>query len=320
MNEYEFQLKISTLAICMPSRGGLEDSFELDGIRFSHWEGSPLFGNKSSHAWLARGSENASNIKEADKQFTKKLNNIVPKIAMITQCYTEHIGQPFLVYKRNSNCAFFKYVKERSGVPLFFNQKSLKALKILLERKIISERFFYYWNDMVNSTGYPAKLILICSALEVLAKDVLDIKDRRTFNKNQRIEAKSKVDDFLKESILGEELFEKVLGRNDKGIRHRLIHGDYFSPDQDKENYLDQIYRKIIEYFNVQIFQEALIHENVVNPQRHPFDNREQWNGFIERKKGTNEQFNLKELLEESHKEGIGNFKFFECISPIENY
>jgi len=92
---------------------------------------------------------------------------------------------------------------------------------------------------MVNAIGYAAKLLLFFAALDSLAP----------LNKRR-----AKYDE-----ILGKELAEKVLKGNDLGIRHRLVHGNYFSQELDKENYLDLAYAKVIKYFNEKIFGDELI-------------------------------------------------------------
>ena len=134
---------------------------------------------------------------------------------------------------------------------------------------------------MLNVTGYSAKLLLLCSALEAMAKSPIN-----NFGKKQKYQ-------FLTE-VLGEDLKDKIFQQK-VGIRHRLIHGEYFDEETDKYNYLKEIYEKIINYFNDKVFNQNLI-KNVTHPQRHPDNNKEGGYYFIQQ---TDESpaFDLKTLI-----------------------
>lgn len=252
-------------------------SFDAEGVTFSHWDFSYSAGWKTN-AWVAISTVEAPNFHEAYKIFFSKLSRIIPRVALISQAYIEHLTEPFLIHKEGSDIAFFRCTKGTNGVGLLFREKEQKALSKLLDNQDIPQAFYFYWNDVVNTTGYSAKLLLMCSAIEALAR-------------------KKGVDKYaLRKEILGEELDTKIFAKTE-GLRNRLAHGDYFSA-KDSENYLDAIHKKIVAYFNAKIFSEELITENVKNPQRHIFGNKQELRIFVKVKDGSN-TFSLKDLLQD---------------------
>ena len=222
---------------------------------------------------------------------------IVPRVALIGQCYVESVLQPYLILREDKDVAFFSFVRSTQGVGLMFGNEELKALGRLLLDDTVAEEFYYYWNDAVNSTGYSSKLLLMFSAIEAL------VKVRKGHQKGRK--------DFGKlEQILGPDLKKEIwgeMGKSKSALRHKLVHGEYFSPDDSGKNYLELIHKKIVEYFNGVIFQEQLIHENVVHPQRHPFGNREGWRGFI--KAMDRSELNLKDVLAEFEEKDLGGLE-----------
>lgn len=281
MNDYSLQLKLHTLALCdIIEDKKLNHHFEFEGMTFDSWGYNDRDGHKLG-AWLVTGETQAQTMREAKENFFVKLNDLIPKIAMISQCYTEHINEPYLVHRLDNDIALFHYSKEVAPVPLHFTKESLATLTALKDKQLSNEfnAFFYYWNDMLNSTGYSAKLLLICSALEALGK------------------ALDKEKGLFRDEVLGDELRKKVFENNNLGIRHRLTHGDYFSA-QDNEDYLSQIYSKIIEYFNSDILKVTPINKNVVEPQRHFFGNKEFCDLFLKKKPESNASFDIKEIME----------------------
>lgn len=273
MNNYGFQLKLHTLALCAVVERRSYDTFEFAGMKFTHWDFNFAEGHKPG-AWLIATEIQAPTIREASKNFFVALNDLIPKIAMISQCYTEYQDEPFLIHRLDSDIAFFHYTKAYSGVPLSFDADSREALALLKDAKISNE-FFYYWNDMLNTPGYPAKLLLIFSALEALGKALG--KDKGEFRKE----------------VLGDELRKKIFENGNQGIRNRLTHGEYFS-EKDGEDYLAQIYEKMIGYFNENILKKNPI-RNVVHPQRHPWGNKKVGKYYL--KKTPDATFDLREMI-----------------------
>ena len=144
-------------------------SFVLRDIRFSHWDFNIRDGWNQDN-WLATSLVEASNLNDAYKKFTTTLAKIVPRIALISQCYVQYLTQPFLVRRTDSQIAFVKYISEAKPVGLMFREKDLNGLNVLLDNCEIPEEFYYYWNDAVNSIGYSPKLLLMFSAIEALVK------------------------------------------------------------------------------------------------------------------------------------------------------
>lgn len=282
MNTYIIQHRIHILSQAFLKTNEWSASFRVDSFQFSQWDFNWAEAHKTEY-WLIEAEVQSEHFRTAFSDFRKKINSIIPRVAMISQCYAEYSNEPFLIHKKDSETAFFSYRKFSDAVPLIFNADNFKALEKLKNYEGINDEFYYYWNDMVNVTGYSAKLLLLCSALEALAKSPINAKGKS-----------GKYDFFV--SILGQDLKDKMWENNDKGIRHRLIHGEYFNADRDKNNdYLGEAYKKVIDYFNSQILGENLI-RGVINPQRHPDGNMRVGKYFLKRKKES-PPFVLKSLM-----------------------
>jgi hypothetical protein len=299
---YEIQHRIETLAKNAVGIEKGEPCFASMDISFSNWDFNWNDGWKGKY-WLAQGKVEATNGDEAFKMFSTKLAKIVPRIALIAQCYIDSLSQPFLLLKSDADVAFLRFIRDRGATGLMFTEGHQKALITLLGNHQIPEEFFYYWNDAVNSTGYSSKLVLMFSAIEALVK----IRDGKT---------KDKKDWDKLELILGLELKTTLWGtkenRGEGALRHRLIHGDYFDPGDSGKDYIDLVHKKIITYFNEVILGEKLINENVVNPQRHPFGNKEGSRFFI-KAKGSN-KLNLKDVLSDIQKNDIYQMENYESV------
>jgi hypothetical protein len=85
--------------------------------------------------------------------------------------------------------------------------------------------------------------------------------------------------------ILGKELAKDLFfgkkGCTDDALRNRLMHGRYFAPEHGEKHHVNLLHQSIITYFNKVILKEDLVEESVVNPQRHPFGNRDVGHSFI---------------------------------------
>jgi len=283
MKKYKIEHKILSLAHCaVMSDEKKPASFNAEGIEFTHWNFNYRDG-WLENAWIASSYIEASDFIQAINFFRKKLTRIIPRISLISQSYIEFVLEPFLVLETSKDFAFLKYIEDKEACGLMFMEKEEKALKNLLDNKDVPEEFYFYWNDAVNSVGYSAKLLLMFSAIESIVKK------------------HNKKDWDLVNKILGKDLVEELFGTKEEpnsGLRHRLVHGEYFSNVDNGKNYLDIIHKKVIGYFNKEIFFETLISEEVVQPQRHFFGNKEEGNLFIRNKNCTND-INLKELLED---------------------
>jgi hypothetical protein len=296
MNKYIIQQKIHTLSNIYVHDGSYRHEMHIDELSFYPWEFNFAEGHKTGY-WLASFNINSTNFRDAFSAFAKKLYPMLSKIALLSQCYTEVLNQSYLIHKEGSELAFLRYTRSSSGVPLAFDENSFKALEILHKSEDINTEFYYYWNDALNVTGYSAKLLLMCSALEALHKSRLPQLSKTQFRK----------------TILGEELEKMIFQDNDRGIRQRLTHGEYFDENTDTHNYVQLIYNKIVEYFNDNIFEEALI-RTVTNPQRHPDQNKEGGYYWLKRTEESPE-FDLRDIVNNCDKDFTGYLDKFHLTS-----
>lgn len=291
---YHFEQKIETLAENAVGKSPTPGSFEASGVYLSHWDFS-----YRENAWLATSEIAAGSFQEAYDVFMSRLTMLVPRIAFVSQCYTDFLAQPFLVTRKDLNLSFFRYSKPTGGVGLMFMEDDEEALGLLLENKVIPNEFFYYWNDAVNAIGYSAKLLIMLSALEAFAK--------KTGGRGK---------DFSKlEEILGAELKEKLFGtkeKSDAALRHRLVHGEYFNSDDFNTNVVELVHKKVMDYFNKKILEKELLGLEIVRPQRHLFGNREECRLYIRPIAAA--PLSLKAVLADIQEHGIDNMNSFEAV------
>lgn len=280
LNKYKIEHKILTLAHCaVMEKKDKPASFSIDDVEFSHWDFNCADGWLTD-AWIATATIEAENYHKAFSEFIKRLSRLIPRISLISQSYIEYLSEPFLIHKIGSDTAFCRYTKDVDATGLMFMENEVKALNKLLTNTEIPEAFYYYWNDAVNSTGYSAKLLLMFSAIEALVKK----NGQKDWN--------------LINEILGEDLVKELFGQSNTGLRHRLVHGEYFSNQDHGKNYLELVHNKVIDYFNSKIFSESLIDKNITHPQRHFFGNKQECKVFV-KIKTSNQSFNLKDLLKD---------------------
>lgn len=302
---YRIEHRIETLAENAVRAETHSPAFDLLDIKFVHWEFNPRDGWMHNY-WLATENIEASSLDEAFKLHREKLARIIPRVALIGQCYVDSVFQPFLLLREDKDVAFFRYVRNTGAVGLMFMNKELEALNQLLVNSDVPEEFYYYWNDAINSIGYSPKLLLMLSAIEAL------VKIRNGPATGQKDWAKL-------EQILGVELKKELWGErgdSENALRHRLVHGEYFRPEDSERNYVDLVHKKMIAYFNNVIFREELIDDNVVNPQRHLFGNRKEWSGFL--KADDRAQLNLRDALADVDSNDINNMKRYETVYDAE--
>ena len=275
--QYFIEQRISTLADnYVGAENAPDPHFELDGVTYRQWEfnyGDGALGD----AWVAEGTIEAESGGEAIMLFHNKLIRAVPIISLISQCYMEFKRQPLLLRRSDADVAFIDYIHDSEHVGLMFMNEQYDGLQKLFANTNISNEFYKYWNDAQNTIGYSPKLLLIFSALEALIKKQNGDKDW-----------------VLLESILGTDLKEKIFTPR-TGLRHRLTHGEYFSPTDGSDNYVDQIHRKVIAYFNGLIGSDV-ISEDTVHPQRHFYDNKMVGKFFI-RSKDESTPLRLREVV-----------------------
>jgi hypothetical protein len=275
--QYFIEQRISSLADNYVGAGNSPDPhFELDGITYRQWEfnyGDGALGD----AWVAEGTIEAKSGGEAIMLFHNKLVKAVPIISLISQCYIEFRRQPLLLKRSDTDVAFIDYVHDSEHVGLMFMDDDYAGLQKLFANTTIRPEFYKYWNDAQNTIGYSPKLLLMFSALEALVKKPNGDKDWG-----------------LLESILGTGLKDKIFTPR-TGLRHRLTHGEYFSPTDGGSNYVDQVHRKVIAYFNGLIGSDV-ISEDTVHPQRHFYDNKMVGKFFL-RSKDASAPLRLREVI-----------------------
>jgi hypothetical protein len=275
-------------------------SFAAKGVIFSHWQYSNDIPWGTHHYWLAAADIEANDFVQAWKSFQKTLAIVVPRISLVSQCYTEWLREPYLILKESCDVAYLRAVADSEPSGLMFMEEEKKALHLLLDYPQIPDEFFYYWNDATNSHGYSSKLLLMLLALEALAK-----------------KSKYRVDYAKLELILGKELKEHLWGtkeQSDDALRNRLIHGEYLHVRDGENNYLLLIHKKVMTYFNDSIFGNNLLQENVTDPQRHPMSNRSQASGFIKAVGGA--PLNLAAVMHdlERNQNNINNLDNYKCV------
>jgi hypothetical protein len=278
--KHRIQQQIETLAENAVSMMNEQPSFVANGITFTHWDFNHSDGWLVD-AWQAEATIDADDYKSAFAKFGELLTPVIPRVAFVSQCYTEARMQPILIVRDGSNVGLFSDFFASDPVGLMFMDEEKSALDKLLADKRIDDSFFFYWNDAVNTAGHTAKLLVMFSAIEALAK-----------------KPSSKKDWGLIEKVLGKELKDKIF-RPTTGLRNRLVHGDYFSPS-DSKNYVEVIHKKVMVYFNDHILGAKLLSEDVVHPQRHFFGNKMRGAGFIS-PKDDRTPFNLRTVLDDAN-------------------
>jgi|CXWL01.1.fsa_nt_gi hypothetical protein len=166
---YDIEYRIETIVDNAVTDEKYPPCFDAEGINFSEWDLS-LRDGWTQKGWIARGEVDAPDFDQAYREFRGKLVRIIPRIALIGQCFIEYQAQPFLIRRLDRDFAFVRLSHDDGPVGLVFGDDELEALNILLVNKDIPEEFFYYWTDAVNVTGYSAKLVLMFAALEALVK------------------------------------------------------------------------------------------------------------------------------------------------------
>ncbi len=305
MNSYKIEWKIITIAIPIlyEIKNDSPYSFEIDGINFSLWGDIYEKGFKVD-SWIASSLIEEENYIQAYQKFIKKLSRLIPKISFVSQCYIEYLTQPFIIHKIDSNIAYLRDVKETNVIGLIFTENQLKALRILHNNDDVFLKFYYYWNDAINTFGYSGKLLLMFSAVEALANEIVRQKRSIGIRQNKY--------EIIKD-ILGEDLF-KYCFEETNGLRNRLVHGNYYQATDFDQNYVEIIHKKVINYFNQNIFKENLIEEDVIDPQRHIWRGGEILEaGYFIKDKENSQDFSLKKILEE-----LKNGDFFENSQKYE--
>jgi len=298
---YRIEQRIHTLAEnCIQESATAGYAFTIEDVTFSQWPaGGP---NPWEHQyWLASADVEAADYITAWRMLRTKLIRLVPRIAVVSQCYIEFQGQPILIKRDDQDVAFIHWIgeEERGGLPFMMRER--KALDLLLQKKELPEEFFYYWNDATNCDGYASKLLLMLSAVETLVTTPVENgHPRKDYDKMELI-----LGSDVKKALWGE------AGMSRDALRHRLVHGEYFGAKDGAEDYVEIVHRRLIQYLNKVIFNEKLIEEETAYPQRHPSGGRVQARAFIRALNGA--PVNLVNVLPEA-KADIDNLINYETL------
>src|SRR2546427_7282480 len=103
---YEIQHQIETLAENAVMAETTAASFQSLDICFSHWDFNFRDGWRSTY-WLATGTVDGTNVEDAYKRFQAKLARVIPRVALIGQCYVESVLQPFLILRADKDVGYF---------------------------------------------------------------------------------------------------------------------------------------------------------------------------------------------------------------------
>lgn len=292
--KYKIHQQIETLANNAVDAASEQPNFTANGITFTHWD----FNHRDGwvvDAWLAEAVIEADDYIRAFAKFGELLTPVIPRVAFVSQCYTEARMQPILIVKEGSTVGLFSDFFASEPVSLMFMEAQKTALDKLLADSSIDNSFFFYWNDATNTVGYTAKLLVMLAAIENLAKKPNGGKDWSIIH-----------------GILGKDLTDELYQPGNKGLRNRLSHGEYFG-SQDSKNYVDTIHKKVMTYFNDKVLGAKLLSEDVVHPQRHFFGNKMHGARFISPKGEV--PFDLKTVLGDANTSEDRRLDKFEWVT-----
>lgn len=292
MKRYRLEHIIRTpTRIDIPTSDLNNSFFIVDDVRFEQGEYSIQTG-PTGDFWVAYYETQTPDWKTAVEEFRLKLRKITAVISLTNQGYISFLLESFLILRPDDfpDVAIFRFSRDRGCTGLSLLKDHELALDRLLVDTAIPEEFYLYWNDATNSTGYSSKLLLMFAALESLNRS----RDRNIFPGQRDLSRK----------ILGVDFADEIFDTR-TGLRNRLSHGEYWDVAKNNRDYVKEIHDKIILYFNTEILKQKLLDENVVDPQRNFYENREGFRPqFI--KKRTGESFSVKRIVESFNSKGIG--------------
>ena len=267
MNTYKIEQRIKSISKMMMG-DGTQPSFSLDGVTVKH-ENFTLQTGPTGNYWFAESAIDAESWRAALDIFITKVERITARTAFVGQGYTNFLLEPFLITRVNNyrkDVGFFRFTRDGVGMGLVLLEDQRKAIEMLYNNPAIPDDFFLYWNAATNTTDYASKLLLMFGAIEALERN----RDKTLFPQKKDLHVK----------ILGENLANDLFAQT-TGLRHRLSHGEYFNTAREKRDYLDEVHKAIVTYFNKEILKAELISEDVVAPQRHFDGNKSGFEGFV---------------------------------------
>lgn len=241
------------------------DWYEINNWQYSVWLWTTW------DAWIVKKEIKSDNWIWAINKFRNDFKEISYKFSLISQCYFDFLGESFIILKQNDNEErkfLLRFFNDTSPVWLVFTEEVYNSfVKLNNIEELKWNQFFVYMNELNVTIWYYAKLWILCSALESLA---WKIEKEKSWVKYFTYDTKKM------KSILSWKLYNKIFWTD--WLRHKIQHWDSI----DKfywENYIDIIYKKILEYLN--ITYNLWINLDIINPQRHFYWNREYTQVFL---------------------------------------
>lgn len=247
MNQYDIQHKIKALAKIDEDYSGasIKAEFFIDNLCFRQWDCTEQDGSIGD-AWIVQTQIEAENSVDAYVVLVQKLNEILPRICFVSQCFLDFGHESFLILKKNNNpdnVFAFKRFDETKGGGLSFGKQEETAVKKLKGYQY--PQVFKFLQESINTTNYYARTALMLAALEAMSGEVQamscnceNAKKRLTYNRNE-----------MKKILNDDELVDSLFGSG--GIRHKLFHGNIKDFESAfPEDYFSKIHKAIIRYFN----------------------------------------------------------------------
>ena len=143
---YRLEQRIHTLAkIAIDSTETGQYGFPVEDVTFSNWQTGDNDGYWTHDYWLATSEMEAADYIAAWRCFMKSIVRIVSRMTLASQCYMEHLAQPTLIKRIDSDVAFIWWVLDRKPGGLMFMDDERRALHLLLSSPKTPRAFFYYW-------------------------------------------------------------------------------------------------------------------------------------------------------------------------------
>lgn len=312
MNQYDIQQKIKTLVKIEEDFSDLKNvkaEISADGLTFKQW-GCTVRDGSIGDAWIVQSSVEAENAVAAYSVFSKKLNESLPRICFVSQCFLDFGYESSLIFRKNNNTNnsfVFARFEDTEGEGLSFGKHEEQVANKLKDYQY--PQVFKFLQECINTPNYYARIALLFAALEAMSGEV----ERTSCDYPKGKKYKTYNKDRMKEILSDDKLFNDLFGT--EGLRHKLLHGSLFDFEFG-EDYFSKIYKAIIKYFNKRY--SFNITENVVSVPR-SFNDKIKLLLFL---KATGE-IGLKEVIriftEDTYH--IGHKKEgFEVIKRISNY
>ena len=267
--------------------------FDSNSIHFEPFDFNMADGH-IGYAWIATSYINADDAYRALRKFLKKLQKITEKISFVGQAYISVDYVSFLIIREDS-IAMFRYIYEDEPAPLMFMDDHLSSLKILLKEKSIPTAFYKFWNQAVNSANYFGKLAMMFSAIDTF----------RVPNGG--------IDISMRDKIFGEKLSSMLYKQDNKGFRHRLIHGLSIGENEEKYYWL-RVHKAVVAWFNNEVLINNQLSIDIVDPQRN-FNGNLQGASVLLKEKTSDSPLSLKSVLSYCDKSDINNvFEAYESV------